>query len=263
MEYCADNKINISQNSADNFEAIAGKGIKGNVNGTEYLIGSKRFLTENDIEVNEPEKNGTIVYVSAYDGTKRQTGYICINDELKPNVAHIIEKIKSMGKKVAIISGDSKKNVEYIKGLINADIAYSEVMPQDKADIVKQLQKQGKTAMVGDGINDAVALSLADVGISMGSGTDIAAESSDIVILSDSIDSVYSAIKLSEVTIKNIKQNLFFALIYNAILIPVAAGVLYPLFELKLNPMIASGAMALSSVSVVTNAIRIKYKKTQ
>ena len=262
-EYCADNKINISQNSVDNFEAIAGKGIKGAVNGTEYLIGSKRFLTENDIEINEPEKNGTIVYVSSYDGKKRQTGYICINDELKPDVAHIIEKIKGMGKKVAIISGDSKKNVEYIKNLINADIAYSEVMPQDKADIVKKLQANGKIAMVGDGINDAVALSLADVGISMGSGTDIAAESSDIVILSDSIDSVYSAIKLSEVTIKNIKQNLFFALIYNAILIPVAAGVLYPLFELKLNPMIASGAMALSSVSVVTNAIRIKYKKTQ
>ena len=193
---------------------------------------------------------------------KRLAGIIAVADVVKGSSKTAIEKLHNMGIKVAMVTGDNKKTADAIAREVGIDIVLAEVLPQDKSNKVKKLQEQGKfVAMVGDGINDAPALAQANIGIAIGSGTDVAMESANIVLMKSDLMDVPTAIKLSKETIKNIKQNLFWAFAYNTIGIPIAAGALYIFGGPLLNPMFAAAAMSLSSVSVISNALRLKKFK--
>jgi Cu+-exporting ATPase len=198
----------------------------------------------------------TAMYL-AVDG--EPAGLVAVADTLKKNAAQVTKKLKDMGLTVIVLTGDNKRTAEAIGRQVGADRVFAEVLPGDKADKVRELQREGHTvAMVGDGVNDAPALAAADVGMAIGTGTDVAMEASDITLIRDDLEGVITAIKLSRKTMRIIKQNLFWAFIYNIIGIPVAAGVLYPFFGILLSPIIASAAMAMSSVSVVSNSLRLK-----
>ncbi len=202
------------------------------------------------------EEGKTPMYIALEE---KLIGIIAVADTVKKNSKKAIEKLHNMGIEVAMITGDNKRTAKAIAKLVGIDIILAEVMPKDKASEVKKLQNKGKkVAMVGDGINDAPALAQADIGIAIGSGTDVAIESADIVLMRSDLMDVATAIELSKKTIRNIKQNLFWAFGYNTLGIPVAMGVLYLLGGPLLNPMIAALAMSFSSVSVLTNALRLK-----
>jgi Cu+-exporting ATPase len=205
------------------------------------------------------EEGKTPMFV-AVDG--KLAGIIAVSDVIKPTSRKAVEQLHRMGIKVVMITGDNARTAQAIAKQVGIDMVLAEVLPQDKANEVKRLQEQSrKVAMVGDGINDAPALVQADVGIAIGSGTDVAMESADIVLMKSDLMDVPAAIQLSKATIRNIKQNLFWAFAYNTAGIPIAAGVLHLFGGPLLNPMIAALAMALSSVSVVTNALRLKRFK--
>ncbi len=191
---------------------------------------------------------------------KNILGIIAVADTIKPTSKQAVQQLKSMGIEVIMLTGDNEKTALSIQKQLDIDIAVAEVLPQDKEAHVRNLQKQGRhVAMVGDGINDAPALARANVGIAIGAGSDIAIDSADIVLVKNDITDVLTAIALSKATISNIKQNLFWAFFYNALGIPLAAGVFFPLWGWTLNPMIAAGAMSLSSIFVVTNALRLQF----
>ena len=189
-------------------------------------------------------------------------GVIAVADSLKSESVDTFKKFKEMGIKTVLLSGDNKLCAEYIGGILNSDEVYSEVLPEEKAEIVAKIkEKYGSVMMIGDGINDAPALSEADVGCAIGNGSDIAIESADIVLMKSNPYDAARAVNLSRLTIRNIQQNLFWAFCYNTVLIPVAAGILYPLGGILLSPMLAGLAMSLSSVFVVGNALRLRGKK--
>lgn len=248
------------------FEAISGKGIKAIVNNKNVLIGNQAMIEGNSIDFDDEKtleqlaKYGKTPVIIAIDGVF--AGIIALMDCVRDEAKDVVDKLHSMGKKAIVLTGDNKYVAKSVADSIGADDVICEVLPHEKAEKIKELQKSGHiVAMVGDGINDSVALTTANVGISVGSATEIAMESSDIVIMKNDLSDIIKAISLSNATILNIKQNLFFAFVYNTILIPLAAGVMYPVMKLLLNPMIAAGAMAMSSVSVVTNALRLKKIK--
>lgn len=246
-----------------NFQSLTGNGIKAKVDGKSILIGNQNLLEENKIDLSFIQQQqqfmneGKTTIFVAIDN--KIEGIIAIADTIKPESISAVNQLKEMGLEVIMLTGDNKQTAQAIAKQVGIDRVIAEVMPQDKANVVSQIQNEGKiVAMVGDGINDAPALVKADVGIAIGSGTDIAIESSDIILIKDSLVGVISAIKLSKKTIGIIKQNLFFSLFYNVLGIPIAAGILYPSFGILLSPMIAALAMAASSISVISNSLRLK-----
>jgi len=251
----------------EDFQAIPGHGIEGTIDGVHALIGNRKLMDDRNIELEEfearsgqlAEEGKTPMYVAL---SGQLSGIIAVADVVKQSSESAIKKIQEMGIEVVMITGDNEKTARAIAKQVGVDRVLAEVLPQDKANEVKKLQEEGrKVAMVGDGINDAPALVQADIGIAIGSGTDVAMESADIVLMRSDLMDVPTAIHLSKSTIRNIKQNLFWAFGYNVAGIPVAAGLLYIFGGPLLNPMFAAAAMSLSSVSVVSNALRLRRFK--
>ena len=258
---------NIELKSLENFNAIPGQGIEVVIENESILLGNLKLMKERSIDIGElrgeadrlANEGKTPMFIAINNSLE---GIIAVADTVKPSSINAIKELHNMGIKVAMITGDNKKTAEAIAKQVGIDIVLSEVLPEDKANEVKKLQgKDDKVAMVGDGINDAPALAQADIGIAIGSGTDVAIESADIVLMRSDLMDVIVAIKLSKATIRNIKQNLFWAFGYNVLGIPVAMGVLHIFGGPLLNPMIAAAAMSLSSVSVLANALRLKKFK--
>lgn len=250
----------------ENFEALPGRGIRVSIQGRNMLLGNKKLMDEKGVRITLQDKSdrlaeeGKTPMFIAIDG--ELAGIIAVADVLKASSRHAIDVLHKMGIEVVMITGDNKRTAQAIARQAGIDRVLAEVLPQDKADAVRELQEEGrKVAMVGDGINDAPALAQADIGIAIGSGTDVAMESADIVLMRSDLMDVPTAIQLSKQTIRNIKQNLFWAFAYNTAGIPIAAGLLYLFGGPLLNPMIAAAAMAFSSVSVLTNALRLKRFK--
>jgi Cu+-exporting ATPase len=260
-------KNNLEILKMDSFNAIPGHGIEVVLDGKVIYLGNRKLMIEKNIDLSSLEaesdqlaSEGKTPMYSSIDG--QLAGIIAVADIVKASSAKAIEKLHKMGIEVAMITGDNKRTAEAIARLVGIDRVLAEVLPEDKASEVKKLQLEGKkVAMVGDGINDAPALAQADIGIAIGSGTDVAIESADIVLMRSDLMDVPTAIKLSKSTIRNIKQNLFWAFAYNTAGIPLAAGLLYAFGGPKLNPMFAAAAMSLSSVSVLANALRLKRFK--
>ena len=252
-----------------NFLAIPGKGVSAELSGQTIILGTRKLMVENQIDtleienkMTELEMQGKTTMILAVD--KIIVGLIALADTLKDNSREALAKLKAMDKKIAMISGDNKRVANAIAKDLGIDYVLAEVIPEDKANEVKKLQAQGEVvAMVGDGINDAPALAQADLGIALGSGTDVAMETGEIVLIKDDLRDVVSAMNLSAFTLKKIKQNLFWAFFYNLAGIPIAAGVLYPLTGTLLSPAIAAAAMAFSSVSVVLNSLSMKNYKAE
>ena len=266
IKYAEEINLNIENNPED-FENFSGFGIKCRVQGKELIVGKAEFLKQNGVDVSEylpaAEKKASegksLIFVSA-EG--KALGFIAVADTLKSTSKSALEKLNSMGIKTVLLSGDNKLCAQYIGNELNFDEVYSEVLPNEKAEIITQIRKKyGEVMMIGDGINDAPALSEANVGCAIGSGSDIAIDTADIVLMKSDPCDVAKVINLSRMTVKNIKQNLFWAFCYNTVCIPIAAGLLYAFGGPLVSPMLAGLAMSLSSVFVVGNALRLRGKK--
>jgi len=249
-------------------QQVSGNGIVGTYDGKTYYIGSEHFLAAKNIVIPADLKQQLYKELDAahtvvvFANDKIALGVVGITDKMKSTSPEAISKLRSMGIDVALYTGDNEKVAAALASELGITRFKGGVLPEEKAELVKALQKEGKkVAMVGDGINDSAALAQADVSIAMGAGSDIAMDVAKMTIISSDLNKIPKAIRLSQETVKTIRQNLFWAFIYNMIGIPIAAGVLYPFTGLLLNPMIAGAAMALSSVSVVTNSLRLKGKK--
>jgi Cu+-exporting ATPase len=249
---------------AASFEAINGLGVQAEIGGRKVLVGSREFLAQHDVDTGRWEAQAetlraqakTVVFLGV-DGTA--AGIAAVADPVKDNTPEAIAALKRSGVRIVMLTGDSRRTAEAVARRLGIDETLAEVLPADKAGHVKRLQAEGrKVAMAGDGINDAPALAQADVGIAMGTGTDVAMESAGVTLVKGDLRGIARAAVLSRATMRNIRQNLLFAFGYNALGIPVAAGVLYPVFGILLSPIFAGAAMALSSVSVVTNALRLR-----
>jgi len=249
---------------AENFDAPAGKGVRGAVDGRVMAIGTEGFLAEHGVALGaiaaeaEPlRRDGATAIFVAIDG--RAAGVIGVADPVKPTTLAALQALRDMGVRVVMLTGDNRTTAEAVAAKLGIAEVEAEVLPQNKADTVARLRQQGRiVAMAGDGVNDAPALAAADVGVAMGTGTDVAIESAGITLLNGDLQALVRARRLSTATMRNIRQNLFFAFIYNSVGVPIAAGVLYPVFGVLLSPIIAAAAMALSSVSVIGNALRLR-----
>lgn len=254
--------------SLSEFESITGKGLKAVSNGETYFAGNLKLMRENNVSIDKllqaqadqwAEEAKTVIW---FANNKQALAVVAISDKIKETSSEAIRQMREMGIDLYMLTGDNESTAKAIAEQTGILHYKAEVLPQDKAEFIKTLQQQGKTvAMVGDGINDSTALAMADVSIAMGQGSDIAMDVAKMTIISSDLTKIPQAIRLSKQTVATIRQNLFWAFIYNVIGIPIAAGILYPINGFLLNPMIAGAAMALSSVSVVTNSLRLKWKK--
>ena len=243
----------------EDFESIVSLGIKGTINGKTYKIGNSKFANPNNaVDNNGIDKGFTKLYVS---DEEKLLGIIYVSDKIKESSKFAIEKLNELSINTYMLTGDSESSAQYVKEQTGVENVYSSLMPDDKERIVRELKESGTTIMVGDGINDSPALVSADVGIAIGAGTDIAIDSADIILTRSDLCDVLTAVQLSKATLKNIKENLFWAFIYNIIFIPIAAGLFYPWLGLRLEPMYGTIAMSLSSICVVSNALRLKLFK--
>jgi Cu+-exporting ATPase len=258
----ADRKLPLSK--ASEFQSITGKGILGVVDGHSIAIGNDGLLEQIGVDFaplqqtaeNLRRKGQTVIFIAI---DKISAGLLCVSDPVKASAEESVRELHKMGLHLVMLTGDNKATAEIVARQLGINEFKAEVSPADKSEVIKQLQAMGKTvAMAGDGINDAPALAQAHVGIAMGTGTDVAIQSAGITLLKGDLRGVVRARKLSRHVMRNIRENLFFAFIYNIIGVPLAGGVLYPLFGLLLNPMIASAAMMFSSVSVISNALRLR-----
>lgn len=253
----------------NDFKAFEGKGISGIINGETYISGNVRFLKENNVDysnieskINEFSSQGKTPLIFCKEN--EILGVIAISDTTREDSKKAIELFKKIGKKTVMLTGDNKAAAEFIGKEAGIDEIYSELLPADKEKTIRSLQEKGeKIAFIGDGINDAPALTRADVGIAIGAGTDIAIDAADIVLIKSSLSDAVKAVELSKSVMRNIKTNLFWAFFYNVLGIPLAAGVLYPAFAIRLTPMIGSAAMSMSSLCVVTNALRLRFFKSK
>lgn len=249
------------------FQAVPGRGVSARINGIQYLAGNPQFLEENGISLDAGQgealsKQGKTPLYFANGDKKKLLGVIAVADVVKPTSRKAVEALQAMGIDVVMLTGDNRRTAEAIREQVGVNRVVAEVLPQDKEREVAALQENGKrVAMVGDGINDAPALTRADVGIAIGAGTDVAIESADIVLMRSDLMDAVGAVQLSKAVMRNIRQNLFWAFFYNAIGIPLAAGLFYPFFGWKLNPMFGAAAMSLSSFCVVSNALRLRFFK--
>ncbi|MFB5946354.1 heavy metal translocating P-type ATPase [Albibacterium profundi] len=258
----------VAATSISMFDSITGKGAKANHNNQTYYVGNKKLLADNNITIADEllkqadewgKQSKTVIWFS---DSKQALSVLAISDKIKETSVQAIKEMQDMGIELYMLTGDNEATAKAIAGQTGIRHYKAEVLPQHKADFVKELQQQGKVvAMVGDGINDSTALATADVSIAMGKGSDIAMDVAKMTIISSDLTKIPQAIKLSKQTVATIKQNLFWAFIYNLIGIPIAAGILYPINGFLLNPMIAGAAMALSSVSVISNSLRLKLKE--
>lgn len=260
-DYAADRGI--KPLDAEDFKNITGKGVCGIVGGKQYFAGTLTLMKENAIDFKGYDATADFVSGSMavfVADTREIKGLILLKDNVKRSAKTAISRLKAMGIKVRVLTGDNKAVAEKLKNELDLDSISAELLPEDKEKEIERMQKNGECVlMVGDGINDSVALTRADVGIAVSDGTDIAIDSADLVLLKDRLDDVVTAIKLSKKTIRNIKQNLFWAFIYNIIGIPIAAGALFPAIGLRLNPMIAALAMSVSSLFVALNSLRLRF----
>lgn len=247
------------------FDSPVGKGVVGSVEGHKLVIGNQRIMQDAGIDTavlasaaEELRRDGATAIFVALDG--RPGGVIAISDPIKPTTPAAISALRLAGIRVVMLTGDNRTTAEAVARKLGIAEVEAEVLPEDKGKIVQRLQVNGRVvAMAGDGVNDAPALAAADVGIAMGTGTDVAMESAGVTLLKGDLNGIVRARHLSAATMSNIRQNLFFAFIYNAAGVPIAAGVLYPFLGILLSPIIAAAAMALSSVSVIGNALRLNY----
>ncbi|MCI8633857.1 MAG: heavy metal translocating P-type ATPase [Lachnospiraceae bacterium] len=253
--------------SVQDFEAISGRGVRGTIDGVLYYAGNRALMQEQQIDISSAEQDlirladeGKTPLIFA--GSGQYLGIIAVSDVVKPTSQEAIRRFKEMGIQVVMLTGDNQRTAEAIRRQLDIPSVIAEVLPQDKEQEIARLQQQGHcTAMIGDGINDAPALARADVGIAIGAGTDVAMESADIVLMKSDLMDAVTAVQLSKAVLRNIKENLFWAFFYNSIGIPLAAGLLFIPFGLKLSPMFGAAAMSLSSVCVVSNALRLKFFK--
>jgi len=251
--------------SVDEFESVTGRGVRGTVEGRRVLVGSSGFLADGGMALGdrlegraaELQQEGKTVVAVAIDGSV--AGLVCVGDPVRPSARDALRRLQNDGVRLVMLTGDNEATARAVARELGIDKVIAQVLPEEKQDAVRRLQQSGGTvAMAGDGINDAPALAAADVGIAMGTGTDVAMESADVTLVRGDLAGIARARALSEAAMANIRQNLFFAFVYNAVGVPVAAGVLYPLWGITLSPMIAAAAMSASSVSVITNALRLR-----
>lgn len=266
VNYCVTN--NISLEKVTDFNALFGKGIEGTVSGTHYYAGNEKMMEEKGISLSTEQKNQIQALAKQgrtpllFADEKQFLGIVAVADVVKPTSKEAVQKFRDYGIHVIMLTGDNEVTAQAIKEQVGIDEVIAGVLPTQKEEKISALKQAGhKVAMIGDGVNDAPALASADVGIAIGAGTDVAIESADIVLMKNDLLDVVGAVKLSRAVIRNIKENLFWAFFYNSIGIPLAAGVLYPLFQIKLNPMFGAAAMSLSSVCVVSNALRLRWVK--
>jgi len=266
VNYCVTN--NISLEKVTDFNALFGKGIEGTVSGTHYYAGNEKMMEEKGISLSTEQKNQIQALAKQgrtpllFADEKQFLGIVAVADVVKPTSKEAVQKFRDYGIHVIMLTGDNEVTAQAIKEQVGIDEVIAGVLPTQKEEKISALKQAGhKVAMIGDGVNDAPALASADVGIAIGAGTDVAIESADIVLMKNDLLDTVGAVKLSKAVIRNIKENLFWAFFYNSIGIPLAAGVLYPLFQIKLNPMFGAAAMSLSSVCVVSNALRLRWVK--